>query len=85
MIENNLRNEKSATGRKQLRERERQKIRHSILSAAQAITVEQDWQAVTTHTVAERIEHSQPTIYENFENKKAIFLALLHLVYERMR
>jgi AcrR family transcriptional regulator len=71
-------------GIKQRRERERQEIRQSILSAAQAIAAEEGWQAVTTRKVAERIEYSQPTIYEYFENKQAILLALLHYGYERI-
>jgi AcrR family transcriptional regulator len=71
-------------GSKQRRERERQEIRQSILSAAQAIAAEEGWQAVTTRKVAERIEYSQPTIYEYFENKQAILLALLHHGYQRM-
>jgi AcrR family transcriptional regulator len=65
-------------GTKQRRERERQEIRQKILSAAQAIAAEEGWQAVTTRKVAERIEYSQPTIYEYFTNKQAILLALLH-------
>jgi AcrR family transcriptional regulator len=85
MIENNSTKEESAMGIKQRRERERQEIRQSILSAAQAIAAEEGWQAVTTRKVAERIEYSQPTIYEYFENKQAILLALLHLGYERIR
>src|SRR5947209_19623641 len=71
-------------GIKQRRERERQEIRQSILSAAQAIAAEEGWQAVTTRKVAERIEYSQPTIYEYFENKEAILLALLRYGYERL-
>ncbi len=54
------------------------------LSAAQAIAAEEGWQAVTTRKVAERIEYSQPTIYEYFENKEAILLALLRYGYERL-
>src|SRR5262249_7451082 len=73
-----------AMGIKQRRERERQAIRQSILSAARAIAAEEGWQAVTTRKVAERIEYSQPTIYEYFENKEAILLALLHHGYERL-
>ncbi len=72
-------------GIKQRRERERQEIRQSILSAARAIAAEEGWQAVTTRKVADRIEYSQPTIYEYFENKEAILLALLHHGYERLR
>ena len=59
-------------GIKQRRERERQEIRQSILCAAREIAAEEGWQAVTTRKVAERIEYSQSTIYEYFENKEAI-------------
>jgi AcrR family transcriptional regulator len=72
----------SAMGIKQRRERERQEIRQSILSAARQIAIEEGWQAVTTRKVAERIEYSQPTIYEYFDNKEAILLALLHNGFE---
>lgn len=71
-------------GIKQRRERERQEIRQSILTAAQQIAAEEGWQAVTTRKVAERIEYSQPTIYEYFENKEAILLALLRYGYEQL-
>ncbi len=71
-------------GIKQRRERERQEIRQSILSAAREIATEEGWQAVTTRKVAERIEYSQPTIYEYFENKEAILLALLREGYEQL-
>jgi AcrR family transcriptional regulator len=75
-------------GMKQRRERERQEMREemrkSILSAAREIAAEEGWQAVTTRKVAERIEYSQPTIYEYFENKEAILLALLRYGYEQL-
>src|SRR6266702_7510484 len=75
-------------GIKQRRESERQEMRQemrqSILSAAREIAAEEGWQAVTTRKVAERIEYSQPTIYEYFENKEAILLALLRLGYEQL-
>src|SRR5947209_12933204 len=71
-------------GIKQRRERERQEMRQSILSAAREIAAEEGWQAVTTRKVAERIEYSQPTIYEYFENKEAILLALLSSGYEQL-
>jgi len=71
-------------GIKQRRERERQEMRQSILSAAREIAAEEGWQAVTTRKVAERIEYSQPTIYEYFENKEAILLALLRSGYQQL-
>src|SRR6266581_9351911 len=75
---------KFAMGIKERRERERQEIRQSILSAARKIAAEEGWQAVTTRKVAERIEYSQPTIYEYFENKEAMLLALLRSGYQQL-
>jgi AcrR family transcriptional regulator len=75
-------------GMKQRRERERQEMRQemrqSILMAALEIASKEGWQAVTTRKVADRIEYSQPTIYEYFENKEAILLALLRYGYEQL-
>src|SRR5713101_9758466 len=71
-------------GIKERRERERQEIRQSILSAARQIAIEEGWQAVTTRKVAERIEYSQPTIYEYFDNKEAILMALLSQGFEQV-
>jgi len=71
-------------GFKQRREREKQQIRQSILSAARQIAAEEGWQAVTTRKVAAQIEYSQSTIYEYFENKEAILLALLRSGYEQL-
>src|SRR5438270_2527286 len=62
----------------------RQEMRQSILSAAREIAAEEGWHAVTTRKLAERIEYSQPTIYEYFENKEAILLALLRYGYEQL-
>lgn len=71
-------------GIKERRERERLEIRQSILSAARQIAIEEGWQAVTTRKVAERIEYSQPTIYEYFDNKEAILMALLSQGFEQV-
>lgn len=71
-------------GTKERRERERQEIRQAILSSARQIATEEGWPAVTTRKVADRIEYSQPTIYEYFENKEAILLALLSQGFEQV-
>ncbi len=71
-------------GTQQRREREKQAIRQSILSAARQIAIEEGWQAVTTRKVADRIEYSQPTIYEYFDNKEAILMALVYRGFEGM-
>jgi len=71
-------------GSQQRRQRERQAIRQSILSPARQIAIEEGWQAVTTRKVADRIEYSQPTIYEYFDNKEAILMALVYQGFEDM-
>src|ERR1700738_3285316 len=83
MIQNKSKKGKGM-GTKQRRERERQEIRQSTLSAARQIAIDEGWQAVTTRKVAERIEYSQPTIYEYFDNKEAILLALLYNGFENV-
>jgi AcrR family transcriptional regulator len=70
--------------REQERQEMRQEMRQSILTAAREIAAEEGWQSVTTRKVAERIEYSQPTIYEYFENKEAMLLALLRSGYEQL-
>src|SRR6266508_2445914 len=69
---------------KQRRERQKQQIRQSILTAARQNAADEGWQAVTTRKVAEQIEYSQSTIYEYFESKEAILLALLRSGYEQL-
>lgn len=69
-------------GTQQRREREKLAIRQSILSAARQIAIEEGWQAVTTRKIADRIEYSQPTIYEYFDNKEAILMALVYQGFE---
>jgi AcrR family transcriptional regulator len=63
-------------GIKQRREREKQEVRQSILTAAREIALQEGWQAVTIRKVAERIEYSPSMIYEYFTSKEAILLEL---------
>ncbi len=62
---------------KQRRERDKQEMREAILAAARAIAAQDGWQAVTIRKVAERIEYSPPMLYQYFESKDALLLALL--------
>lgn len=71
-------------GARQRREREREELQRRILAAARAIASEEGWQAVTTRKVAERVEYSQPTIYEYFANKEAMLLALQREGYAQL-
>ena len=70
-------------GIKQRREREKQEVRQSILTAARAIARQEGWQSVTIRKVAERIEYSPPTIYEYFESKEDILTELLREGYRQ--
>ena len=63
-------------GIRQRREREKQEVRQSILTAAREIALQDGWQSVTIRKVAERIEYSPPTIYEYFASKDDILLEL---------
>ena len=64
-------------GIRQRRERERRDVRQAIFSAAREIALQDGWPSVTIRKVADRIEYSPPTIYEHFESKEAILVALM--------
>lgn len=64
-------------GSKQRRERERQALRQAILDAAREIAASEGWQAVTIRKVAEAIDYTPPIIYEYFDSKNDLLLALL--------
>jgi AcrR family transcriptional regulator len=66
-------------GIKERRNREKQELRQSILDAARDIAQHEGWQAVTIRRIADRIEHSPPTIYDYFASKEDILIELMHL------
>ncbi len=57
---------------KERRERQKQAVRESILTAAGKIAREEGWSAVTVRRAAEVIEYTPPIIYEYFANKAAL-------------
>jgi|HigsolmetaAR206D_1030411.scaffolds.fasta_scaffold09884_2 AcrR family transcriptional regulator len=59
------------------RPRERSNLREDILSAARSLAAQDGWQHVTIRKVAEQIEYSPPMIYEHFESKEAMLVALM--------
>jgi AcrR family transcriptional regulator len=63
-------------GTRERRERARRGTRQNILTAAREIAAGEGWQGVTMRKVAELIEYSPPTIYEYFNSKDDILLAL---------
>jgi AcrR family transcriptional regulator len=61
----------------QRRTREKQELRRHILLAARKIALDEGWQSVTIRKIADQVEYSPAAIYEYFESKEAILLALL--------
>ncbi len=59
------------------REREKTALREAILSAARMIAAESGWGAVTIRKIADRVEYSPPIVYEYFDDKEALLLALM--------
>ena len=59
------------------REREKLALREAILTAAREIAASEGWSAVTIRKIADRVEYSPPTIYEYFDDKDCLLLALL--------
>jgi len=59
------------------REEEVQRMRRAILDAAGEIAARDGWRAVTVRKVADRVRYSPAALYEYFEGKDAILLALM--------
>ena len=68
-------------GIKERRQRQRQQLRESILSAAREIASSEGWQAVTIRKIAARVEYSPPVIYEYFDSKEDLLLELVREGY----
>ncbi|MDP9375203.1 MAG: TetR/AcrR family transcriptional regulator [Chloroflexota bacterium] len=66
---------------KERKERQRRAVGEGILAAAREIAAEEGWPAVTIRKIAARIEYSPPAIYEYFDSKEAILLALMRRGY----
>jgi len=55
------------------RQRQKEEVRASILTAAWQLVEAEGWQALSVRKIADAIEYSVPVIYDHFENKEAIF------------
>jgi AcrR family transcriptional regulator len=71
-------------GIKERRERERQELRQSILSAALGIAGQEGWQAVTMRKVADLIEYRPPVLYDYFGSKEGILQELVREGFEKL-
>lgn len=54
------------------KQRQKEEVYDSILSAAWKLVKEDGWQGLSIRKIAEAIEYSIPVIYDHFENKEAI-------------
>lgn len=63
-------------GIKERQERERETVRHAILTAARDLFIAEGYEHVSMRKIAERIEYSPAAIYGYFPSKADIFFAL---------
>ncbi|HYF29886.1 MAG TPA: TetR/AcrR family transcriptional regulator [Chitinophagaceae bacterium] len=54
------------------KQRQKDEVRASILSAAWEVVQNEGWQALSIRKIADAIEYSAPVIYDHFANKEAI-------------
>ena len=65
-----------STPSRQRRERELARRHQLIISAARELAEAEGWDAVTTRRLADKIEYSQPVLYNHFADKGAIIDAV---------
>jgi AcrR family transcriptional regulator len=65
-----------ATPSQQRREREFARRRQLIIDSARELAEAEGWDAVTTRRLADKIEYSQPVLYNHFADKNAIIEAV---------
>jgi AcrR family transcriptional regulator len=58
------------------REREKAQRHQLIITTARELAEAEGWDAVTTRRLSERIEYSQPVLYQHFSGKEAIMRAV---------
>ena len=63
-------------GTKERQERDRTRVRESILTAARELFITEGYRNVSMRKIAERIEYSPAAIYSYFPAKDDIFFAL---------
>ncbi|MEI7577425.1 MAG: TetR/AcrR family transcriptional regulator [Armatimonadota bacterium] len=66
------------------REREKEKLRKTILSAAREILVTDGYEAISLRTIADMIEYSPGALYLHFKDKDAILQALIEEGFDEL-
>ncbi|QES91031.1 TetR/AcrR family transcriptional regulator [Rhizosphaericola mali] len=64
--------------------RQKEETRCKILTAAMEISRAEGWQALSMRKIADKIEYTAPIIYEYFENKDALMVALTRMGHQKL-
>jgi AcrR family transcriptional regulator len=67
------------------REREREQLRHDIVTAARDLLLEQGLSGLSMRSIADRIEYSPATIYLYFKDKDELVGEVVHTGFELMQ
>lgn len=86
-------NDKTATGKRDIASRragrpskaDAEQLVHRILDAATELFLTSGYGATSIEAVAQRAQISKRTFYHRFENKSALFSAVVHRMIERLR
>jgi AcrR family transcriptional regulator len=71
-------------GSKERQQRDRDRLRHAILTAARELFVSEGYRNVSMRKIADRIEYSPAAIYSYFPSKDDIFFALAEEGFRKM-
>ena len=71
-------------GTKERHQRERDRLRHAILTAARELFVTEGYRHVSMRKIADRIEYSPAAIYSYFPSKDDIFFALAEEGFQKL-
>lgn len=66
------------------KQRQKEEVRTSILTAAWALVKQEGWQALSIRKIADAIEYSVPVIYDHFQNKEAILLEFTRKGFQQL-
>lgn len=66
------------------RQRQKEEVRHSILTAAWQQVLAEGWSSLSIRKIADAIEYSVPVIYSHFDSKDAILMEFTREGFSRL-
>jgi len=63
--------------------REKEELKHKILTAAREIAAVEGWHNVTIRKIADKIEYTAPIVYEHFESKEDLIRELIYMGFRK--